>query len=74
MGGIRGSRRCTESLSSKTPGENSGDRINVFHVHNDNPVLTFQRWLDGFGEDVIVALSLREDILVVSSSGIPNFG
>jgi 1,4-alpha-glucan branching enzyme len=33
----------------------------VFHVHNDNRVLAFHRWLDGSGQDVVVALSLRED-------------
>lgn len=38
-----------------------GDRINVFYVHNDNRVLAFHRWLDGSGQDVVVALSLRED-------------
>lgn len=38
-----------------------GDRINVFHVQNDNRVLAFHRWLDGSGQDVVVALSLCED-------------
>src|SRR5262249_28953997 len=38
-----------------------GDHINVFHVHNDNRVLAFHRWVEGTGEDVVVVASLRED-------------
>jgi 1,4-alpha-glucan branching enzyme len=38
-----------------------GDRMNVFHVHNDNRVLAFHRWLDGTREDVVVVATFRED-------------
>jgi 1,4-alpha-glucan branching enzyme len=51
-----------------------GDRINVFHVHNDNRVLTFHRWLDGVGEDVVVAFSLREDTWWSYQVGFPISG
>jgi 1,4-alpha-glucan branching enzyme len=39
----------------------SGDRINVFHVHNGNRVLAFHRWLDGVGGDIVLVASLREE-------------
>jgi 1,4-alpha-glucan branching enzyme len=38
-----------------------GDRINVFHVHNDNRVLAFHRWIEAAGEDLVLAVNLRED-------------
>jgi hypothetical protein len=34
--------------------------INVFHVHNENRVIAFQRWLEGIGQDVVVAVSLNQ--------------
>lgn len=34
--------------------------INVFHVHDDNRVIAFQRWIPGVGRDVIVVASLAE--------------
>ena len=37
-----------------------GEPINVFHVHNDNRVIAFQRWLPGIGRDVVVVVSLNE--------------
>lgn len=37
-----------------------GDGLNVFHVHNDNRVIAFHRWLPGIGRDVVVVASLRE--------------
>jgi 1,4-alpha-glucan branching enzyme len=37
-----------------------GEGLNVFHVHNDNRVIAFQRWLPGVGRDVIVVASLNE--------------
>jgi 1,4-alpha-glucan branching enzyme len=37
-----------------------GEDINVFHVHNDNRVLAFHRWLPGIGRDVVVVASLNE--------------
>lgn len=37
-----------------------GTGLNVFHVHNTNRVLAFQRWLPGEGHDVVVVASLSE--------------
>lgn len=37
-----------------------GEGINVFHVHNDNRVIAFHRWLPGSGRDVVVVVSLNE--------------
>lgn len=51
-----------------------GDRINVFHVQNDNRVLAFHRWLEAAGEDVVVAVSLREEIWWSYELGFPMAG
>ncbi|HTM07511.1 MAG TPA: alpha amylase C-terminal domain-containing protein [Verrucomicrobiae bacterium] len=37
-----------------------GEGLNVFHVHNDNRVIAFQRWLPGVGRDIVVVASLNE--------------
>lgn len=37
-----------------------GEGINVFHVHNDNRVIAFHRWLPGIGRDIVVVVSLNE--------------
>jgi 1,4-alpha-glucan branching enzyme len=58
----------------KRHGALTGDRINVFHVHNDNRVLAFHRWLDGAGQDVVVAASLREDTWWSYELGFPLAG
>jgi 1,4-alpha-glucan branching enzyme len=46
-------------LRRKQPGLR-GDGVDVFHVHEDNRVLAFQRWVPGVGRDVIVVVSLNE--------------
>lgn len=51
-----------------------GDRIDVFHVHNDNRVLAFHRWLDGIGADIVVVASLREDTWWSYQLGFPIAG
>src|SRR5262249_51790434 len=38
-----------------------GDGLNVFHVHNDNRVIAFHRWVPDAGRDVVVVASLNED-------------
>ena len=38
-----------------------GEGLNVFHVHNDNRVIAFHRWLPGFGRDLVVVASLNEN-------------
>src|SRR6185503_16735572 len=37
-----------------------GEGLNVFHVHNDNRVFAFHRWIPGLGRDVVVVASLNE--------------
>lgn len=37
-----------------------GEGLNVFHVHNDNRVIAFHRWVPGAGRDVVVVASLNE--------------
>lgn len=51
-----------------------GDRINVFHMHNDNRVLAFHRWLDNAGRDVVVVMNLREDTWWDYELGFPVAG
>lgn len=34
--------------------------INVFHIHNDNRIIAFHRWVEGIGDDVVVVASLHE--------------
>jgi 1,4-alpha-glucan branching enzyme len=34
--------------------------LNVFHVHNDNRVIGFHRWIPGSGRDVVIVASLNE--------------
>jgi 1,4-alpha-glucan branching enzyme len=51
-----------------------GDAIRVFHVHNDNRVLAFHRWLDGIGKDVIVVLSLNDATFYGYGIGFPYGG
>jgi 1,4-alpha-glucan branching enzyme len=51
-----------------------GDRINVYHVHNDNRVLAFHRWIEGSGGDVVVVASLREETWWSYELGFPRAG
>jgi 1,4-alpha-glucan branching enzyme len=51
-----------------------GDQINVYHVHNDNRVLAFHRWLEGIGGDVLVVVSLREETWWSYELGFPSGG
>lgn len=50
------------------------DAINVFHVHNDNRVLAFHRWVPGEGKDVIVVANLREETWWGYEVGFPRAG
>jgi 1,4-alpha-glucan branching enzyme len=51
-----------------------GEPIHVFHVHNDNRVLAFHRWLDGVGRDVVVVASLNEATFYGYGLGFPGPG
>jgi hypothetical protein len=49
-----------------------GDATRVFHVHNDNRIIEFHRWLEGAGRDVIVVASLNENTFHNYSIGFPG--
>lgn len=51
-----------------------GDNINPFHVHNQNRVIAFHRWLEGSGQDVIVVATLAEDTWYNYGIGFPFAG
>ena len=39
----------------------NADEINVFHVHSNNRVIAFHRWVPNLGRDVVVVASLNEN-------------
>lgn len=51
-----------------------GETINVFHVHEDNRILAFHRWLEGIGRDVVVVISLCESTYNNYDLGFPLHG
>ena len=51
-----------------------GEGCQVTHVHNLNRVLVFQRWVEGQGGDVMVALSLAETNWYNYQIGFPGGG
>lgn len=52
----------------------SGEGINVFHVHNDNRVIAFHRWIPHKGHDVVVVASLKEWTYFDYAIGFPAKG
>jgi 1,4-alpha-glucan branching enzyme len=51
-----------------------GEGCNIIHVHNQNRVLAFQRWVEGVGNDLVVAASLNEGNLYDYQIGFPGGG
>jgi 1,4-alpha-glucan branching enzyme len=51
-----------------------GENVNAFHVHDQNRVLGFHRWLDGTGDDVIVVATLSETTWYNYAIGFPYPG
>jgi 1,4-alpha-glucan branching enzyme len=51
-----------------------GEGCAVIHVHDDNRVLAFQRWVEGDGGDVVVVCSLNESPLRNYAIGFPTRG
>ena len=51
-----------------------GDNVNPFHVHDQNRVLAFHRWLEGTGQDVIAVATLAEDTWYNYGIGFPFAG
>ena len=48
-----------------------GEQINVFHIHNQNRIIAFHRWLEGIGRDVVVVASLNESTFYSYYLGFP---
>ena len=48
------------------------EAVNVFHVHNENRVVAFQRWVVGHGRDVVVAATLSESTYRGYAAGVPR--
>jgi len=73
---MRDHLRCTRDLARLRRAQSAlrGEPINVFHVHDDNRVLAFHRWLDGAGRDVVVVASLNESTLYGYQLGFPGGG
>lgn len=59
-------RRCHPALR--------GAAINVFHVHQDNRIIAFHRWLEGAGRDVLIVASLNESTQWNYQLGFPGIG
>lgn len=51
-----------------------GDNVHPFHVHNQNRVIAFHRWLEGRGQDVIVVATLAENTWYSYTIGFPFAG
>jgi 1,4-alpha-glucan branching enzyme len=51
-----------------------GEGCCIIHVHNDNRVLAFQRWVEGVGRDVVVVASLSEKNWYNYRIGFPGDG
>jgi 1,4-alpha-glucan branching enzyme len=51
-----------------------GEEVNPFHVHDENRVIAFHRWLDGTGNDVIVVATLAESTWYNYTIGFPHPG
>jgi 1,4-alpha-glucan branching enzyme len=51
-----------------------GEACRVFHVHNDNRVIAFHRWLPGVGRDVVVVATLSESTWWSYRLGFPGAG
>jgi 1,4-alpha-glucan branching enzyme len=48
-----------------------GTAVRVFHVHNDNRVIAFHRWIEGVGQDVVVVVSLNDATFYGYGIGFP---
>jgi 1,4-alpha-glucan branching enzyme len=51
-----------------------GEGCTIIHVHNENRVLAFQRWVEGVGNDVVVICSLNENTWYNYNIGFPSAG
>jgi 1,4-alpha-glucan branching enzyme len=51
-----------------------GENVNPFHIHNQNRVIAFHRWLEETGQDVIVVATLAEGTWYDYQIGFPYPG
>jgi len=51
-----------------------GQQLNVFHVHNQNRLIAFHRWIEGAGHDVVVVARLNESTFPDYRIGFPSAG
>jgi 1,4-alpha-glucan branching enzyme len=51
-----------------------GESVHAFHVHDQNRVIAFHRWLDGTGNDVIIVATLAETTWYNYAIGFPYPG
>ncbi len=51
-----------------------GEGCSIIHVHDDNRVLAFLRWVEGVGQDVVVVVSLNESAWYNYRIGFPRGG
>ena len=51
-----------------------GDAVNPFHYHDQNRVLAFHRWIEGYGDDVVVVVSLNDSTYYGYCIGFPRPG
>lgn len=61
------------ALRARLPGLR-GSGLNVFHVHDANRVIAFQRWVPGVGRDVVVVVTLSESTYYNYQVGFPGGG
>jgi 1,4-alpha-glucan branching enzyme len=50
------------------------DNVNAFHVHSQNRVIAFHRWLEGMGRDLVVVATLAETTWYNYAIGFPYSG
>jgi 1,4-alpha-glucan branching enzyme len=51
-----------------------GDNVNPFHVHDQNRVIAYHRWLEVTGQDVIIVVTLAENTWYDYQIGFPYAG
>jgi 1,4-alpha-glucan branching enzyme len=51
-----------------------GDNVNPFHIHNENRILAYHRWLNGSGLDVVIVATLSESTWYNYAIGFPFAG
>ncbi len=50
------------------------DSVNAFHFHDQNRVLAFHRWIEGYGDDMVVVANLNDSTYYGYGIGFPRPG